>query len=232
LDRIDFDWGGDEEDDHSEDDESSSRSGKHIGRSIKVSRRQDQPVESSSDEDEEAEDEASPRRKKSTGDDRKEQMWMERYSQLKEFYRVHGRGAVIPCDSEKLTTLNYWARYQKSARGTMSKERKRLLDRIGFEWAPQTGSGSGIKKTVAFSSKLSSRDEEEELSDECEGESDEESVRTTLSNYKLPPGKRSEMERYLGVIEAQIRDKEEEVNELKSTCTEISRLLKKVEPTI
>ena len=166
----------DDDDESSHDDKSSDR-GKtnHIGRSIKFHRKHEKR-HALTYSDADADDEQSvssqgsrmPKHKqtKKSKMESKEELWMDRYEDLKRFYKKHGAEAVIPMDSPGLKTLNYWVRYQKAHQDTMSKKRRGLLDRIGFVWEnlDQQERATDRNQETGYASKSSSSSSSAEAS--------------------------------------------------------------------
>jgi hypothetical protein len=63
-----------------------------------------------------------------------DQRWKAQYDKLVEYQRIHGHCCVSPsADTKSLCSWIYSQKYQKEA-GTLIKERKNLLDKIGFVW--------------------------------------------------------------------------------------------------
>lgn len=76
--------------------------------------------------------------------------WKEMYQAAKEYYEAHGSLADIPTDYRGKSggNLYNWILNQRHIRraGKMKEEKIRLLDKIGFVWAPQTGRKKGAVK--------------------------------------------------------------------------------------
>ncbi|GAX13596.1 hypothetical protein FisN_3Lh166 [Fistulifera solaris] len=68
-------------------------------------------------------------------------MWMEYYTRLLAFHRKHGHLIVTTKDDKG---LNKWIFRQRLFQnfGTLRRDRKELLDQIGFDWVPQKGSST------------------------------------------------------------------------------------------
>jgi hypothetical protein len=87
-------------------------------------------------------------KRKETGFSAKQIMqWDKMYEQLAEFFRSHGH-CVVPCNYEANPPLGHWVKKQRHdfKKGIMDRERRELLDQLGFTW---TAAGQRRSGTVS-----------------------------------------------------------------------------------
>ena len=67
--------------------------------------------------------------------------WLSKYERAKLYYEQHGNLTVPAAYNDGDFQLGYWIRTQRAAlkNGTLSEERKRLLDEIGMVWSMKPG---------------------------------------------------------------------------------------------
>ena len=118
----------------------------------------DDPESSSSDNDnEEAQEQPA---------DKYERQWLERYQSLKAYKREHGHLDIPSTGNE--VALYQWTLWQRRMfrQNKISKERKRLLDKLGFYWGQGTTARKGNDDDDDDDNDKSSSEEEEDLPDD------------------------------------------------------------------
>jgi hypothetical protein len=206
LDRIDFDW------------TTRRKRMEHEGGSVLM--------DSGSDEENV---QASGKAGRKIAENKHGRDWLKKYEELRKFQSAAGT-SHIPCEPQ-LRKLYFWANTQRKNRRTMPRERRKLLERIGFDWKGARGidnSGSNSEDERPPAKKIRIEPDSDGSDSVMSDESDESSI---SMEFDLPSDKIESMETYLEISEAQLRDKRREVKELAKVTSRIRKLLEKARST-